>query len=283
MSTQSEFFFFPREMMTPSPSAPRGDQHWFSALPLVSHTDLYPVGFLARAMDTDPDWVRSFTPAKPTVNIDESDTDSFINLISDNDGDTATQETPAATPSSPTKPTKKKPRGPMRPRNELPFVAAQRLDESLTLLQAEDDELDLSGDVGAVGRVKVEGEDVVLDIKGTLYRATTYGTNSMCVVAVGDEDAKVTAVMNHAVVLRAEGNLFAADDGVLNGHVYDDEADEPLVFDGGGDAEAEKAKEGRPGNAATRKKGKPQTANKTISKFKTKAKGISKQGKPKKK
>ncbi len=242
------------------------------------------------SMDTDPDWVRSFTPAKPSFNIDESDSDSFINLISDNDGCAAAQETPAAAPSSSTKPVKKKARGPPQPQNELPFVAAQRLDDSLTLLQAEGDKLDLSGDVGAVGRVKVEGEDVVLDIKGTLYRTTTYVTNSMCVVAVGDDDAKVTALMNHAVVLRAEGNLFAADDGALDGHVYDDDADEPLVVNGGDDVEEiDKVKDGKSAKDAPRKKGKASGKKpllgpqKTIGKSKPTAQGGAKQGKLKKK
>lgn len=244
----------------------------------------------ATTSNGDPDWVRSFTPAKLELQTQESDSDSFINLISGDemaatqDGASASGDVGAAAK----KPVKKKARGVVRPRNELPLVAAARMDESLSLLQAENDELDLSGDIGAVGRVKVQGEDLVLDIKGTLYRAIPYPTNSMCVVSVGEDEAKITAVMNHAVMLQAERNLFAADEGVLDGHVFEDDLGDSIQIDPEAEGRGpEKKKNGKDSKGGAGKKGKAGAAagrgsKKTIAKKKTKGKG-SKASNPKKK
>lgn len=202
------------------------------------------------ALSEDPDWVRSFTPASKAP-LKDSDSDSIINLLSDLDDNPETSQTPKEPKSENTKTTTAPKKG--RPvagpsRKSLPLVAAARLDDGLTLLQEDSDLLDLSGDVGAVGRVKVDGDNVMMDIKGTLYSAVPYVCNSLCVVAVGDEDAKISAVMNHTVILRAQKNVFAADyNGALDGHTFED--DDPVAVEGAADEEEArepKKKRGRP-------------------------------------
>lgn len=232
------------------------------------------------ALSEDPDWVRSFAPATAST-LKESDSDSIVNLLSEPDdvGDTTQTQTEGETENADAPKPKKRGRPAARPaRSSLPLVAAARLNDGLTLLQEGSSSLDLSGDVGAVGRVKVDGDNVMMDIKGTLYSAIPYACNTLCVVTVGDEDAKISAVMNHAVVLRAEKNVFAADyAGALDGHTY--ESENILVVDGNAVADAEepsepKKKRGRPPKDQSKKSiSKPRTKAKTASKSKDKPKG----------
>lgn len=175
----------------------------------------------------DPDWVRNFTPAKQE-DVNE-DSDSVINLVSDEDvvreGKDGRETKKIDEKRHVNDKSSRKSRASARPRSSLPLISAPRLDESLTLLQAEDGNLELSGDIGAVGRVKIDDNVLMLDIKGILYRACPYACNSMCVVTVGEDDARITAVMDHAVTLHVERNLFAGDDMTVEGKVFEDDVD----------------------------------------------------------
>jgi hypothetical protein len=68
--------------------------------------------------------------------------------------------------------------------------------------------LDLSGDVGAVGRFSVlkkpggEGENMFLDLKGVMYHATIVPSTTFMVVNLGPTEAKVgTDLLLSTVVL----------------------------------------------------------------------------------
>lgn len=178
----------------------------------------------------DPDWVRSFTPIR-APSPKASDSDSLINLLSDEDqlptqeGGTqdilSTQEV-LSTQEEGEKKVQKRARSTKKPpKSELSLVAASKLDEGLALLQADGAELDLSGDVGAVGRVKVDDDECILDIKGTLYSALPYHCNTAAVVSIMDDEARIGAVLNEAIVLNKCDNVFASDNGVLDGHTFD--------------------------------------------------------------
>ncbi|KAA8491023.1 DNA-binding protein BIN4 [Porphyridium purpureum] len=80
------------------------------------------------------------------------------------------------------------------------FVCSEEADT------AEYTAFDLSGDMGAIGRVKrdADSQELFLDIKGVLYRAHSMLTNTMLVVTVGDNEAKVTAMGDEVAVLKAE-------------------------------------------------------------------------------
>jgi hypothetical protein len=114
----------------------------------------------------------------------------------------------------------------------LPLVAAAKLDDSLVLVQAESVDLDVSGDVGSVGRVKVDADGVSLDIKGTLYSCDVQDTNTICVVTVGDDEARITAMFDQVLTLHDDKTAFGAGEQLLSG-VLDEEVD-----DGGDAAEA---------------------------------------------
>lgn len=221
----------------------------------------------------EPDWVRNFTPVKRSVHevaelYKDSDNDSFIDLVPDVD-----EEAAAAKPMDPVAKrgakTARRARVGAKPKSSMPLVTAPKLDEGLVLLQGGEGALDLSGDVGAVGRVKVEDGALYLDIKGVLYRAGAHRCNTMCVVAVGEDEARVVAVLDEAVVLRGERNMFASNEMVLNGELVEDDGVEDHGGNGSGDYEAEdKAPDG--GRA---KKNKNANADAPKSKAKTKAKG----------
>lgn len=200
----------------------------------------------------EPDWVRDFSQSIP--NDEESrrraitslyeefddddvdnddDEDSIINLISQEP-----DKKPTSRPSksglsgdngkqpSNERSTPKRPRY-QAPKSALPLVVAPKLDDSLVLLQGAEKSLDLSGDVGAVGRTKVQDGVLFLDIKGVVYRTNLHSCNTVCVVSVNDDAARVTSVLNEAVTLTSERNLFASDEIVIHGNV-DEELDSDM-------------------------------------------------------
>ncbi|GBG80703.1 hypothetical protein CBR_g31160 [Chara braunii] len=76
--------------------------------------------------------------------------------------------------------------------------------------------LDLSGDVGSVGRFSVRdaGEDcaaLLLDIKGTVYKGSIMSSTTFFVVNVGATEAKLEAIMNDFMLLQEETNIFDAE------------------------------------------------------------------------
>lgn len=219
------------------------------------------------ASDVEPDWVRDYTPKRRSdfdrkqallASLDDDDDDSVINLISQEP-----EQEPVASKSDPETVTKnkfgdpqrpppaKRARAPAKPKSKLPLVVAPKLDDSLVLLQSVDGNLDLSGDVGAVGRVKVEEGDLYLDIKGVVYRTSVNPCNTLCVVSVGEDEARVTAVLDEAVTLTSERNLFASDEIVVHGDL-DEERDESVYYSQSDEAVRE-SQQKRKGNGEKKK------------------------------
>lgn len=188
--------------------------------------------------DDEPDWVKNYTPAGEADSDrraafiaaldDEDDDDSFVDLVPDSgEGDKAAQKadkrkggkTENKDKGTETPSTSKRARTVQKRKTTLPLTVAPKLINSLVLVQGSDDGLDLSGDIGAVGRVKLEEGNLFLDIKGVVYRANSYDCNTLCMVNVGDEEAKIIAVMDEAVKLTATRNLFASDEIMVHGEL----------------------------------------------------------------
>lgn len=116
----------------------------------------------------------------------------------------------------------------------MPLVVAPKLDDSLVLLQGCGEELDLSGDIGTVGRVKMADGQLYIDLKGGVFKANTYATNCMAVMGIHDDEARITSILDEAVLLTCERNLFASDQ-VLKGDIdYGDDdkyGDDDIVND----------------------------------------------------
>jgi hypothetical protein len=111
-------------------------------------------------------------------------------------------------------------------KTSLPLVAAPRLDENIVLVQAQSAAFDLSGDVGAVGRVKVDESGLFLDIKGVLYSCGLHAINTVCVVTVGDDEARITASLDEVVTLYEDGSaLNGGGETLVSGALDEDCAD----------------------------------------------------------
>ena len=111
----------------------------------------------------------------------------------------------------------KRPRSTKGSRRSMPLDVAPKLHKSLTLIQSVDNSLDLSSDVRAVGRAKVNGGQLYLDIKGVLYSTGMNLTNTICVVSIEDDEAKVTAVTDEVITLTLQRNLFESNKVVVRG------------------------------------------------------------------
>ncbi|MCO5571927.1 hypothetical protein L7F22_025678 [Adiantum nelumboides] len=113
----------------------------------------------------------------------------------------------------------------------LPLVVGDKVHKSKVLLECEGDELDVSGDVGAVGRISLSSNhdnDFLLDLKGIIYKATIVPSNTFLVVNVGQSEAKVEAIMNDFVQLQPSVNIFETEtmvEGTLEGLDFDFDED----------------------------------------------------------
>lgn len=121
--------------------------------------------------------------------------------------------------------------------SRLPLVLPEKVQRTKALVECEGDSVDLSGDVGAVGRIIVSdgpsgNHEMLLDLKGTIYKTTILPSRTFCVVSFGPSEAKVEAIMNDFIQLKAQSNVYDAEtmvEGTLDGFTFDsDEEGENL-------------------------------------------------------
>lgn len=119
----------------------------------------------------------------------------------------------------------------------LPLIFPDKVQRSKALIECDGDSIDLSGDIGAVGRIVVSNsptgnQDLLLDLKGTVYKTTIVPSRTFCVVSVGQSEAKIESIMNDFIQLEPQSNLFEAEtlmEGTLDGFTFDsDEEGEKL-------------------------------------------------------
>lgn len=100
----------------------------------------------------------------------------------------------------------------------LPFVFSSKINSknSTILVQLEDSNLDLSGDVGAVGRLHCKTNDtLMLDIKGHQYTGDIVPCASFMIVSMTPTEAKVDAVLNDFCQISRKKNVFDSLKGVV--------------------------------------------------------------------
>ncbi|KAL9240232.1 hypothetical protein vseg_014476 [Gypsophila vaccaria] len=117
----------------------------------------------------------------------------------------------------------------------LSLILPEKVSRTKALVECEGESIDLSGDMGAVGRVIIpenpSGEpELLLDLKGTIYRTAIVPSRTFCVVSIGPSEAKIEAIMNDFIQLKAQSNVYDAEtmvEGTLEGFSFDseDEAD----------------------------------------------------------
>lgn len=119
--------------------------------------------------------------------------------------------------------------------SRLPLVLAEKVHRSKALVECEGESIELSGDMGAVGRVVISdapsgSHEMFLDLKGTIYKTAIVPSRTFCVVSFGQTEAKVEAIMNDFIQLKPQSNVYEAEtmvEGTLEGFSFDsdDEAD----------------------------------------------------------
>lgn len=117
----------------------------------------------------------------------------------------------------------------------LPLVLSEKVHRSKALVECEGESIDLSGDMGAVGRIVIldtpsRNHEMFLDLKGTIYKTTIVPSRTFCIVSFGQSEAKVEAVMNDFIQLKPQSNVYEAEtmvEGIVEGFSFDsdDEAD----------------------------------------------------------
>lgn len=117
----------------------------------------------------------------------------------------------------------------------LPLVFGDKVHRSKVLLECEGDALDVSGDIGVVGRLGVSSNhdnDFLLDLKGVIYKGTIVPSNTFFVVNIGQTEAKVEAIMNDFVQLQPSANIFETEtmvEGTLEGFGFDSDEDKDFI------------------------------------------------------
>lgn len=182
----------------------------------------------------------------------------------------------------------------------IPLVLPEKVNRLKALVECEDS-IDISGDVGAVGRVVISNssssgnKEMFLDMKGIMYKTTIVPSRTFCVVSFGQSEAKIEAIMNDFIQLKPQSNVYEAEtmvEGTLEGFSFDsgDESDRvpkavPVQAD---DEETEKQqtntkskrKAEKTSTGPQRKRAK--TTGKPTKKVKKKAQATKKGGKSKK-
>ncbi|KAK8558129.1 hypothetical protein V6N13_073805 [Hibiscus sabdariffa] len=101
--------------------------------------------------------------------------------------------------------------------SRLPLVMSEKVQRSKALVECEGDSIDLSGDMGAVGRIV---------ISGTIYKTAIVPSRTFCIVSFGQTEAKIEAIMNDFIQLKPQSNVYEAEtmvEGTLEGFSFDSE------------------------------------------------------------
>ncbi|XP_019179876.1 PREDICTED: DNA-binding protein BIN4-like isoform X2 [Ipomoea nil] len=115
--------------------------------------------------------------------------------------------------------------------SRLPLLLPEKVQRLKALVECDGDSIDLSGDVGAVGRVVISdnpsgSNEMLLDLKGTIYKTTIVPSRTFCVVSFGQSEAKIEAIMNDFIHLTPQSNVYEAEtmvEGTLDGFSFDSE------------------------------------------------------------
>ncbi|RZC84495.1 hypothetical protein C5167_047285 [Papaver somniferum] len=200
--------------------------------------------------------------------------------------------------------------------SRLPLMMAEKVQRSKALVECEGDSIDMSGDIGTVGRLVISdtpcgSSELLLDLKGTIYKTTIVPSRTFCVVShklilsyrrfenntplliqvnFGQTEAKIEAIMDDFIQLKPHSNVYESEtmiEGTLEGYSFDsdEEADKipkPKIQGEEGEEQANGKVKGKADKAlGVKKKGKI-TAKPPAKRVKKKA-PVSKKGKGSKK
>lgn len=189
-------------------------------------------GAAAAASDSEPDWVKGFVPQQVpregTSPVDSSMSDSDAGDDSDDENkplldfmkpaDSESEGAGSDTASGPK--TKRKKVAGVPSVVPLTLPAKSKLKTANLLLQVEDEELDLSGDTGAVGRFEASRKKVELDMKGVTYAGSMVKCHTLWTVLVNDGKAEIKEVFGSYVHLAQTADVREREE--MEGGEFDD-------------------------------------------------------------
>ena len=216
--------------------------------------------------DDEPDWlVEQSSARKEAVHRSAVCSDDSFSVMDDSDGGAAEEEEAGASQEGAAEKPKSKGKGKAPPSAVLPLQLAPKVRRDVLLLEADDPNLDFSGDFGVIGKMHVrkaagsssqgdggagEAADgavadmrrtLMLDLKGKVYDADIVPCNTLCMLQVDGSKAKIEAIFSNYVQLQApRDSIFDAQEvshGELGAGFFDDEVLSNV--DGGSDSEEE--------------------------------------------
>eukprot|EP01135_Chromosphaera_perkinsii_P001061 Nk52_evm11s158 gene=Nk52_evmTU11s158 len=107
--------------------------------------------------------------------------------------------------------------------SRLPLVLGTIKHHPTILMETENENLDMSGDIGAVGRFGCDLRNgVTLDLKGYIYKGDVCACNSFMVVGIGTTEAKVESVIDSYFNVTCKGGALDTED-VVEGTLNEDD------------------------------------------------------------
>lgn len=110
------------------------------------------------------------------------------------------------------------------PSTTLPLIFPPNLTKRTTMLvQLEDSKMDLTGDIGAIGRLHIRNKKgVMLDIKGQQYTGEIVPCGTFLVVGIGPTEAKVESIMSDFCQISKKRNVLNQMKGVVTEGIMDE-------------------------------------------------------------
>uniref|UniRef100_A0A0R0KI25 DNA-binding protein BIN4 n=1 Tax=Glycine max TaxID=3847 RepID=A0A0R0KI25_SOYBN len=90
----------------------------------------------------------------------------------------------------------------------LPLMLSEKVQRTKALIECQGDSIDLSGDMGAVGRIIISDspsgdQEMCLDLKGTIYKTSIVPCRTFCVVSFGQSEAKGHWMVSSLIRMRS--------------------------------------------------------------------------------
>ena len=109
----------------------------------------------------------------------------------------------------------------------LPLMLPKKSSENTILVQLDDQELDMKGDAGTIGRLRVKEGRIELDLNGKKLHGQIYPSVTCMVVSINKSEARVTQMVDEiCVVSRQEDMVKQMSGTTVGGEIFvDDESD----------------------------------------------------------
>ena len=102
----------------------------------------------------------------------------------------------------------------------------KRSSENTVLVQLDDQELDMKGDAGTIGRLRVKDGRIELDLNGKRLHGQIYPSVTCMVVSINRTEARVTQLVDEICVVSSQEDIMKKMGGdVIGGQKFEEEDD----------------------------------------------------------